>query len=130
MLWPKWLQQGSNAMSKLVTDIVVETLQRAGVKHCYGVVGDILNLTGGSRRELRPREPAPYQRDIRGQSQPCARHPDRKPALLHVHVNPMQLVMPPFVQVESAIWMTPCSARAVLHGRGGDVWEMVKEHFV
>jgi len=68
MLWPKWLQQGSNAMSKLVTDIVVETLQRAGVKHCYGVVGDILNLPGGSRRELRPREPAPYQRDIRGQS--------------------------------------------------------------
>jgi hypothetical protein len=27
------------------------------------------------------------------------------PALLHVHVNPMQLVMPPFTQVEPAIGM-------------------------
>ena len=29
-------------MSKLVADIIVETLQYAGVKHCYGVVGDTL----------------------------------------------------------------------------------------
>jgi pyruvate dehydrogenase (quinone) len=52
------------------------------------------------------------------------------PALLHVHVNPMQLVMPPFMQVEPAIGMALYSARAILHGRGGDVWEMVKENFV
>lgn len=52
------------------------------------------------------------------------------PALLHVHVNPMQLVMPPFMQVEPAIGMALYSARAVLHGRGGDVWEMVKENFL
>jgi pyruvate dehydrogenase (quinone) len=25
-------------MGKLVADIIVETLQNAGVKHCYGVV--------------------------------------------------------------------------------------------
>ena len=31
-------------MGKLVADIIVETLQSAGVKHCYGVVGDTLNL--------------------------------------------------------------------------------------
>jgi pyruvate dehydrogenase (quinone) len=43
-----------------------------------------------------------------------------------VHVNPMQLVM----QVEPAIGMALYSARAVLHGRGGDVWEMVKENFL
>lgn len=30
-------------MSKRVADIVVETLQKAGVKHCYGIVGDTLN---------------------------------------------------------------------------------------
>jgi pyruvate dehydrogenase (quinone) len=30
-------------MSKKVADIIVETLQSAGVKHCYGVVGDTLN---------------------------------------------------------------------------------------
>jgi hypothetical protein len=52
------------------------------------------------------------------------------PALLHVHVNPMQLVMPPFMQVEPAIGMALYSTRAILHGRGGDVWEMVKENFL
>jgi len=52
------------------------------------------------------------------------------PALLHVHVNPMQLVMPPFTQIEPAIGMALYSTRAVLHGRGGDVWEMVKENFL
>lgn len=31
-------------MDKLVADIIVETLQSAGVKHCYDVVGDTLNL--------------------------------------------------------------------------------------
>jgi pyruvate dehydrogenase (quinone) len=30
-------------MGKPVADIIVETLQKAGVKHCYGVVGDTLN---------------------------------------------------------------------------------------
>jgi pyruvate dehydrogenase (quinone) len=30
-------------MSKKVADIVIETLESAGVKHCYGVVGDTLN---------------------------------------------------------------------------------------
>src|SRR6476619_5061841 len=52
------------------------------------------------------------------------------PALLHVHVNPMQLVMPPFTAVEPAVGMALYSARAILHGRGGDVWEMVKENFL
>jgi pyruvate dehydrogenase (quinone) len=54
------------------------------------------------------------------------------PALLHVHVNPMQLVMPPFMQVEPVIGIGKAlySARAILHGRGGDVWEMVRENFL
>src|SRR5271170_2330269 len=30
-------------MSKRVADIIVETLQAAGVKRCYGIVGDTLN---------------------------------------------------------------------------------------
>src|ERR1700724_10063 len=30
-------------MSKLVADLLVETLQAAGVKRCYGIVGDTLN---------------------------------------------------------------------------------------
>ena len=40
MLWQECSQQGLNAMGKLVADIIVETLQCAGVKHCYGVEGD------------------------------------------------------------------------------------------
>ena len=30
-------------MSKRVAEIVVDTLQAAGVRHCYGIVGDTLN---------------------------------------------------------------------------------------
>src|SRR5258705_12631786 len=43
MLWQEWSKQGLDAVGKLVADIIVETLQNAGVKHCYGVVGDTLN---------------------------------------------------------------------------------------
>ncbi|HLZ66713.1 MAG TPA: thiamine pyrophosphate-dependent enzyme [Aliidongia sp.] len=52
------------------------------------------------------------------------------PALLHVKVNPMELVMPPFVEAGPAIGMALYSARAVLHGKGGDVWEMVEQNFL
>jgi hypothetical protein len=48
MLWHEWSQRGLNAVGKLVADIIVETLQNAGVKHCYGVVGDTLNLIARS----------------------------------------------------------------------------------
>jgi hypothetical protein len=38
-------------MAKRVADIVVETLQAAGVKHCWGVPGDTLNfVTDAIRR--------------------------------------------------------------------------------
>lgn len=51
------------------------------------------------------------------------------PALLDVMVNPMELVMPPFIAMEPAIGMALYTAKAVLHGKGGDVWEMVRENF-
>jgi pyruvate dehydrogenase (quinone) len=50
------------------------------------------------------------------------------PALLHVKVEPMELVMPPFTQVKPAVGMALYSARAVLHGRGGDIVEMIQEN--
>src|ERR1700684_1146494 len=34
---------GVISMTKRVADVLVETLQAAGVKHCYGIVGDTLN---------------------------------------------------------------------------------------
>jgi pyruvate dehydrogenase (quinone) len=51
------------------------------------------------------------------------------PALLDVKVNPMQLVMPPspFVSPEAVIGMGVYSAKAMLHGKGHDVWEMIVE---
>ncbi|MGY3496362.1 thiamine pyrophosphate-dependent enzyme [Bradyrhizobium sp. USDA 4502] len=52
------------------------------------------------------------------------------PALLHVKVNPMQLVMPPspLMAPEAVIGMAVYSARAVLEGKGHDVWEMMVEN--
>ncbi|CCE10548.1 pyruvate dehydrogenase (pyruvate oxidase), thiamin-dependent, FAD-binding [Bradyrhizobium sp. STM 3843] len=52
------------------------------------------------------------------------------PALLHVKVAPMQLVMPPTIEFEPAVGMALYAARAVLHGRGGEIWEMAKENFI
>jgi pyruvate dehydrogenase (quinone) len=40
----------------------------------------------------------------------------------------MQLVMPPFVAREAVVGMAVYSARAMLHGKGHDVWEMVAEN--
>jgi pyruvate dehydrogenase (quinone) len=50
------------------------------------------------------------------------------PALLHVDVAPMQLVTPPFIAHEAALGMALYTARAVLHGHGGDVVEMIREN--
>jgi pyruvate dehydrogenase (quinone) len=52
------------------------------------------------------------------------------PALLHVKVTPMQLVTPPspLVSPEAVVGMTVYSAKAMLHGMGHDVWEMIVEN--
>jgi pyruvate dehydrogenase (quinone) len=52
------------------------------------------------------------------------------PALLDVKVNPMQLVMPPspFMAPEAVIGMGVYTAKAVLEGKGRDVWEMMMEN--
>jgi pyruvate dehydrogenase (quinone) len=52
------------------------------------------------------------------------------PALLHVKVKPMELVMPPspLVSPKAVVGMAVYSARAMLHGKGHDVWEMMVEN--
>jgi pyruvate dehydrogenase (quinone) len=52
------------------------------------------------------------------------------PALLDVKVNPMQLVTPPspFMAPEAVIGMGVYTAKAVLEGKGRDVWEMMVEN--
>jgi pyruvate dehydrogenase (quinone) len=52
------------------------------------------------------------------------------PALLHVKVKPMQLVTPPppLVSPEAVVGMAVYTARAMLHGKGHDAWEMLVEN--
>jgi pyruvate dehydrogenase (quinone) len=52
------------------------------------------------------------------------------PALLHVKVKPMQLITPPspFVSPEAVVGMGVYTAKALLHGKGHDVWEMIVEN--
>lgn len=52
------------------------------------------------------------------------------PSVLHVKVKPMQLVTPPspFVSPEAVVGMAVYSAKAMLHGKGHDVWEMIVEN--
>jgi pyruvate dehydrogenase (quinone) len=52
------------------------------------------------------------------------------PAVLHVKVKPMQLVMPPspFVSPEAVVGMGVYTAKAMLQGKGHDVWEMMVEN--
>ena len=52
------------------------------------------------------------------------------PALLDVKVAPMELVIPPFMQLAPTYGMAMYSAKAVLHGKAGDVWELVEENFL
>jgi pyruvate dehydrogenase (quinone) len=52
------------------------------------------------------------------------------PALLNVRVSPMLMVMPPFIDPKATYGMALYSARAILHGKGGDVWELIKENFL
>lgn len=43
--------------------------------------------------------------------------------LLRVGVSPLQLVMPAFMAAASTVGMVLYAARAVLQGRGDNVWE-------
>ncbi|HEY2534745.1 MAG TPA: thiamine pyrophosphate-dependent enzyme [Xanthobacteraceae bacterium] len=51
------------------------------------------------------------------------------PAVLNVKVAPMELVMPPFTAIGPAYGMALYSMKAVLHGKAGDVFEMISENF-
>jgi pyruvate dehydrogenase (quinone) len=52
------------------------------------------------------------------------------PAVLSVKVKPMQLVTPPspFVSSEAVVGMAVYTAKAMLQGKGHDVWEMLVEN--
>lgn len=50
------------------------------------------------------------------------------PALLNVKVNPLELFRPPFIEPKAAVGMALYSMRAILHGRGADVVEIMREN--
>jgi thiamine pyrophosphate-dependent acetolactate synthase large subunit-like protein len=192
-------------MSKKVAQVIVETLQSAGVKNCYGIVGDTLNsfATCLSRSDIKfvhmrheeagayaaqgeallmdrltavagscgpgslhfinglyeaNRNRAPviliasqvvrselgfdfiqevnFQDVYRGCSVFCEMILTAEwlgqpgPALLNVKVEPMELVMPPFTAPEAVYGMAMYSIKAVMHGKAGDVFEMIGENFI
>jgi pyruvate dehydrogenase (quinone) len=51
------------------------------------------------------------------------------PALLNVLVSPLELVKPPFVELKPVMGMALYTTRAILHGRGAEVLELVRENF-
>ena len=50
------------------------------------------------------------------------------PALLDVLTDRMELVMPPHIEAAQVFGMALYSAKALLAGRAGDVWELVTEN--
>ena len=50
------------------------------------------------------------------------------PALLNVKVEPMELVMPPHAAVENVYGMAMYSVKAVMHGKAGDIFEMIGQN--
>jgi pyruvate dehydrogenase (quinone) len=50
------------------------------------------------------------------------------PALLHIKVEPMELVMPPHTELKPAIGMAMYAANAILQGRTGELIEMIEEN--
>jgi pyruvate dehydrogenase (quinone) len=50
------------------------------------------------------------------------------PALLHVKVEPMELVMPPHTELKPAVGMALYAAKAILQGKGGELVEMAQEN--
>ena len=44
-------------------------------------------------------------------------------------IMPVSVIMPPFTAPEAAYGMTLYSMKAILHGQGGDVFEMIRENF-
>ncbi|HEY2051522.1 MAG TPA: thiamine pyrophosphate-dependent enzyme [Caulobacteraceae bacterium] len=50
------------------------------------------------------------------------------PALLHINVEPMELVMPPHTEAEPAIGMALYAAKAILQGKGGELVEMAEQN--
>jgi pyruvate dehydrogenase (quinone) len=50
------------------------------------------------------------------------------PALLHIKVEPMELVMPPHTELAPAVGMALYAAKAVLQGKAGDLVEMVEQN--
>lgn len=144
-------------MSKTVAEVVVETLQAAGVKHCWGVPGDTLNyFTDAIRRSgidwvhVRHEEVGGFaaraealltdtltacagsctagraRRGPRGWVRDWLSQPG--PALLDVVVSRLEPVMPSHIEPGQVFGTALYSAKALLGGRAGDVWDLALDN--
>jgi pyruvate dehydrogenase (quinone) len=97
-------------MGKLVADFIVETLLHAGVKHCYGVE---------------------IEQKAEGMLDTFTKLKNPTFAGVAGALGLWGRTISDADQLESAVkeWLAQ-PGPALLHGRGGDVWEMVKENFL
>ena len=75
-------------MSKEVAEILVEVLEQAGVKRCYGIVGDTLNLFA-EHLEASPIDWVHVRHEEAGGSTPISRTLTKRPieVIRSVHVE-------------------------------------------
>jgi thiamine pyrophosphate-dependent acetolactate synthase large subunit-like protein len=155
-----------SAMSKRVAEVLVETLQAAGVKRCYGIIGDTVNRIAHAidasaiewvhmRNEEAGAFAASAEALFTGELTACAgscgpgthigrRHPVAFGAVGNIKAT-LEALLPRLRQHESNLFLSSCvkrhqkdqeavigmavyTARAVLHGKGHGVWEMVVEN--
>jgi pyruvate dehydrogenase (quinone) len=103
-------------VSKIVAQVIVETLQSAGVKNCYGIVGDTLNTfaTSLSRSDIK---------FVHMRHEEAGAYAAQAEALLMDRLTAMASSCGPAVY-----GMAMYSIKAVMHGKAGDVFEMIGEN--
>ena len=89
-------------------------------------MGDDVDVVGMRARPRRQPDQHADAADLDAAVQAWLAQPG--PALLDVVTSRMELVMPPFVGAQQAMGTALYSAKAVLAGRAGDVWELVSDN--
>jgi pyruvate dehydrogenase (quinone) len=113
-------------MSLTTSDLVVETVAKAGVRRAYGLPGDSLNgLTDALRRNgnlawehVRHEEAAAFALRAAFDHDECA--------LVDVVTARQELSLPPTITLEQIKGFTLYATRSVLSGRGDELLDLAK----
>jgi pyruvate dehydrogenase (quinone) len=129
-------------MSRLVAEIIVETLREVGVQRCYGIVGGTLNRSAEEidksdiewvhMRQEAGAFAAQAESLVTGNL--TAIGGSCGPGSLHFinGVFEARRNRAPVIPIEATavMGMALYSAKAVVAGRGGDLLEMIQENFI